>query len=111
MRDPREHHAACGCVHRCGEVEALHVTCRVSVEYALGDLCKSGGVGGVGVAFGVNVMEMLKKAFGEGCVSGAERRAGSLCVLKQVDPWRCCVYAAAANGLGVKQARACSNYR
>jgi hypothetical protein len=71
VRDPREFTSACGCLHRCEDVNELGFTSRASAIQRLDDVALAGQEG---VAFALGLMASLKRAFGEGCVSHAERQ-------------------------------------
>ena len=77
MRDPREFTSACGCVHRCEDVNELGVTSRASAIQRLNDVALAGQEG---VAFALGLLTSLMRAFGEGCVSRAERQVIGWCV-------------------------------
>jgi hypothetical protein len=72
VRDPREHHSPCGCVHRCDDVEELGVTNRASALERLTRLSMEGNA--AGVAFALGLQGSLVRAFGEGCLSEAEMK-------------------------------------
>ena len=77
VRDPREHHAACGCAQRCADVVELGVTNRSSALQRLEDVLKSGKE--VGVTFALGLERLMTREFGEGCLGRGERKVNAWC--------------------------------
>jgi hypothetical protein len=79
VRDPREHHAPCGCLHRCNDVEVLGRRSRDSAMQHVVDVSNSAKL--EGAIFALGIADSLMAAFGSGCISSAEKKACLRCWL------------------------------